>query len=401
MGNLLSILLSMSIAGSTVVGLMLLLRRITVKIFPAKWQYGIGKIAIAFFIIPVSLFIRKLYLVQPFMGSYSAELSAIQNTLPSHSLMYAMGTLMKKYFTFDVMEAVVFIWIFGAVVFAGWHLYCYRRFSRHLWADSFPVPEDTAAILLSSCKTALGIHGEVKLMMNPKITSPMLVGLRNPMILLPTSNMRELDLKLVLTHELMHLKRKDLWVKMFALIAGALHWFNPFVHVLRKDISIWGELSCDEALACKMSYEERKLYGEAILNTLDNYSGINTAFCSSLCDSKKLIERRLTMLLNVKKTKKHIAVFAVFVIVAITSIGTTVSALAAGNTLQLEGGSNITVVSENGSTISYNQEGNVVPANPKYSYVPRELTYEEIIERIKLHEEKGIPVPQAYLDAVK
>lgn len=107
------------------------------------------------------------------------------------------------------------------------------------------------------------------------------------------------------------------------------------------------------------------------------------------------------MLLNVKKTKKYITIFAVAAVVAITSIGTTVSALAAENALQLEGGSSITVVSENGSTISYNQEGNVVPATPKDSYVPRELTYEEIMERIKLHEEKGIPVPQAYLDAVK
>ncbi|MCR6546573.1 M56 family metallopeptidase [Dehalobacterium formicoaceticum] len=400
MGNLLSILLAMSIAGSIVVGLMLLLRRVTVKIFPAKWQYGIGKIAIAFFLIPVYLFAGKLPLSQSIMESYPAEPSAIQNALPSHALMDAMGTLMK-HFTFEVMEAFVFIWIFGAVLFAGWYFYCYRRFSRQLWADSLPVPEDTAAILLSSCKTALGIPDEVKLMLNPKITSPMLVGLRRPTILLPAYRISEIDLNLVLIHELMHVKRKDLWVKMFALIAGTLHWFNPFVHVLRKDISTWGELSCDEALAAEMSHEERKLYGEAILNTLDNYSGMNTAFCSSLCESKKHIERRLTMLLNVKKTKKHITIFAVAAVVAITSIGTTVSALAAENTLQLEGGSNITVVSENGSAISYNQEGDVVQANPKDSYVPHELSYEEIMERIKLHEEKGIPVPQAYLDAVK
>lgn len=168
-------------------------------------------------------------------------------------------------------------------------------------------------------------------MLNPKIKSPMLVGLRRPMILLPISNVQEIDLKLVLTHELMHLKRKDLCVKMLALLAETLHWFNPFVHVLRKDVNTWGELSCDEALAAEMSHEERKLYGEAILNTLDNHSGMNTAFCSSLCENRKHIERRLTMLLNVKKMKKHIAVFAVVAIVAIASVGTAVSALAADN----------------------------------------------------------------------
>jgi bla regulator protein blaR1 len=288
-----------------------------------------------FFLLPVFLFAGKLSLAHPVVESYPAQPSIIQKalpTLPSSGFADAMDTLVEKYLTVELTQAILLIWFLGAMIYAGWHFYCYRRFSKQLRTDSFPVSEDTStAVLLSSCKSALGIHSEVKLMMNPIIKSPMLVGLRSPMILLPTSSVRELDLKLVLTHELMHLKRKDLWVKMLALLAGTVHWFNPLVHVLRKDVSIWGELSCDEALASKMSHEERKHYGEAILNTLDNYSGMNTAFCSSLCESRKHIERRLTMLLNVKKMKKHIAVFAVVAIVAIASIGTAVAALAADN----------------------------------------------------------------------
>jgi beta-lactamase regulating signal transducer with metallopeptidase domain len=271
----------MSIAGSVIVGLMLLLRPVTAKIFSAKWQYGTGKMAIAFFLLPVFLFAGKLPLVQPVRESYPAEPSIIQKALPSNGFVDAMDTLMEKHLTFEVMEAALLIWLVGAVVFAGWHFYCYRRFSKQLRENSIPIPEDTATALLSSCKAALGIHCDVKLMLNHKIASPMLVGLYRPMILLPASSISTIDLKLVLTHELMHLKRKDLWVKMLALLAGTLHWFNPFAHVLRKDVSRWGELSCDEALACEMSHEERKHYGEAILNTLDNHSGMNTAFCSS------------------------------------------------------------------------------------------------------------------------
>lgn len=331
MGNLLSNLLAMSIAGSAVVGLMLLLRPVTAKIFPAKWQYGIGKMAIAFFLLPVFLFAKKLPLVQSVMESYPAEPSILQKALPSNGFADAMDALMDKHFTFEVMEAALLLWLVGAMAFAGWHFYCYRRFGKQLRENSIPVPEDTAAVLLSSCKAALGIHEDVKLMLNHTITSPMLVGLRHPMILLPASGISKIDLKLVLRHELMHLRQKDLWVKMLALLVGTLHWFNPFVHVLRKDVSTWGELSCDEALAAEMSHEQRKLYGEAILNTLDNHSGINTAFCSSLCESKKHIERRLTMLLNVKKTNKYIAVFAIVAVLAIASIGTTVAALAAGS----------------------------------------------------------------------
>ncbi|MEA4988053.1 MAG: M23/M56 family metallopeptidase [Anaerovorax sp.] len=343
MNNLFSNLLAMSIAGSVVVGLMLLLRSVTAKIFPAKWQYGIGKMAIAFFLLPVSLIVEKGSFVLPQTITprhpSGTPPMAIPEALRPNGFVDTVDTLMEKHLpaamekhlSLEVMEAVLLIWFVGAMVFAGWHFYCYRRFGKQLLEDSIPIPEDTTAALLSSRKAALGVHGDVKLMLNHKITSPMLVGLRRPMILLPVSNISEMDLKLVLTHELMHLKRKDLWVKVLALIAGTLHWFNPFVHVLRKDVSIWGELSCDEALASEMSDEERKHYGEAILNTLDNHSGMNTAFYSPLCESKKHIERRLIRMLNVKKTKKYITVFAVAAILAIGGTGLALAASSTGN----------------------------------------------------------------------
>lgn len=58
-------------------------------------------------------------------------------------------------------------------------------------------------------------------------------------------NTVDMDMGMVIHHELIHLKRKDLWVKAFTLGASALHWFNPLVHILQKDIHTWSELSCD------------------------------------------------------------------------------------------------------------------------------------------------------------
>lgn len=343
MSNLFSNFLAMSIAGSVVVGLMLLFRPVTAKIFPAKWQYGIGKMAIAFFLLPVSLIVGKVSFVLPKTITprhpSGTPPMAIPEALRPNGFVDAVDTLMEKHLpaamekhqSLEVMEAVLLIWFVGAMVFAGWHFYCYRRFSKRVMENSIPIPEDMPATLISSRKATLGVNDDVKLMLNHKITSPMLVGLRRPMILLPASSISETDLKLVLTHELMHLKRKDLWVKMLALIAGTLHWFNPFVHVLRKDVSIWAELSCDEALASEMSHEERRHYGEAILNTLDNHSGMNTAFYSPLCESKKHIKRRLIRMLNVKKTKKSIMVLAVATILAIGGIGLALAVSSTGN----------------------------------------------------------------------
>lgn len=370
-------LLAMSLAGSAIVVLMLLLRPVTAKIFPAKWQYRIGKMSIAFFLIPVYFFIEKLPLAQPAIQNYHSEPFIIRRVASANGLADtadAVDVVIKKHLSVEAMQVILLIWLVGAIVFATWHFYCYRRFTRQLRAGNASAPENAAA-LLSSCKAALDIHGEVKLMQNCKITSPMLVGLFRPMILLPASNMQEIDLKLILTHELMHLKRKDLWVKMLALAAGTLNWFNPFAYVLCRDISIWGELSCDEVLTSGMSHEERKLYGEAILNTLEIHSGLNTAFCSSLCESKRHIERRLTMLLNVRKTKTHISILAIAAIVAIASIGTAVSTLASQNIPEAEDEQVTTEYMDQGST-NHVAERSILPYSALSEYEKEAVTKE-------------------------
>lgn len=322
-------LFAMTIVGSAIVGFVLLFRFMTVKIIPAKWQYRIGKIAIVFFLIPFSLLFRIFSFSQP----------TIQKLILSGDVtnVDSMNVLMKVYFNDGIMKTFFFIWIIGAMIFALWQIYCYNRFISHIQTDSIPVSKDSeAAILLSLCKAKLDIRGEVKLMQNNKIISPMLVGLFQPTILLPSLNIQKNNLKLIFFHELTHLKQKDLWVKMLALIAGMLHWFNPSVHLLRKDISIWGELACDEYLTSEMSFEERKLYGEVILNTLEVQSSINVTFCSSLCENKADIKRRLNMLLKVKKAKYHIAVFSATTILIIGGIGLAISAYTAKNTSELQ-----------------------------------------------------------------
>jgi len=188
MGNLLSNLFIMSVAGSVVVGLMLLLRPVTAKIFPANWQYRIGKMVIAFFLVPVSLFVRKLPLFQPVIQNYHSEPPIIQKALGASGFVDTMDAVRGKHLSVEVTGAILFIWLVGAIVFALWQFYCYRRFTKELRAHNIFVPEDAeAAALLSSCKAVLGIQSEVKLMQNCKIASPMLVGLRRPMILLPAS----------------------------------------------------------------------------------------------------------------------------------------------------------------------------------------------------------------------
>ncbi|MCY9763510.1 M56 family metallopeptidase [Paenibacillus alvei] len=323
MNEWLEVLIALTVAGSTIVACMLLLNPVSVDAFPAKWRYLVGKLAVVFYFLPIPFVVQCLSFSSP------EPIYTLHSTQP----IYGDKINPEQYISFEIATLILVIWGLGTFFFATWHIYCYCKFNREIKRTSIVVPQDSkVAKMLYSCKQSLEIRTKVKLAYNSDITSPALVGLLKPMILLPVEIAPDAELSMVLHHELIHLKRKDLWVKILVLGVSAIHWFNPLVHILRKDIHIWSELSCDAEVVTEMSHMERKRYGQTILNMLADTSEIPTEFCASLSETKKDIERRLTMLLNVKKQKKHIIAITVTAVIAIGAVGITTAAWAAKNT---------------------------------------------------------------------
>ncbi|MFC4303728.1 M56 family metallopeptidase [Cohnella boryungensis] len=323
MNTILEILFTLTAAGSVVAAFMLGLRRVSVELLPAKWRYGLGKMAVAFYLCPIALgipLISRLLAarpatVQPAQPTPFSELSPEQ-TISAH-----------------VAILLLCLWAVGAIGFVAWQLYCYQRFLKSLEHTRTPVPKssDTSKQLFL-IKNALGLKSNVELAYSSLIRSPVLVGLGKPAIYLPKENVANLDMTMVFHHELIHLKRKDLWVKAFTLAASALHWFNPLVHMLRKDIHTWSELACDEEVVKRMSYAERKRYGETILNVMAGSRHLPVQFCASLSGEGKQLKRRLTVMLNVKELNKKNLLLTLAALLLIAAIGTATAIWASHNT---------------------------------------------------------------------
>src|SRR5690606_18666844 len=106
-------------------------------------------------------------------------------------------------------------------------------------------------------------------------------------------------------------------------------------------------------------------------------------------------------LMNAKKTRKSMITLSIAVTIAVIGSGGLI-AYAAGSAVPADflsdGTSNVTVQYPDDKIDSYDKDGNSAQAEPKASSVPQELTYEEILKRVSLFQENGIPVPEEYLD---
>ncbi|WP_315795985.1 M56 family metallopeptidase [Paenibacillus sp. BIC5C1] len=331
MNTILVLLSTLTVAGSVVVAFILSLRLAPFQVIPAKWRFGIGKMALGLYLLPIFLVFHWIFSLFTSRTTVNESPLTVQHVLPVP--FNPAPTIQVQTISPNIAFTLICLWVIGAIVFAAWQTYCYHRFLKTLKLTRTIVPKTSeVAMLLPAIKENLSLKDEVRLAYSPLVRSPFLVGLMKPTIYLPMKNSANVDIGMVFHHELIHLKRKDLWIKAFILVARSLHWFNPLVHMLSKDIHTWSELSCDEEVVKGMSFADRKRYGETILNVVAGSRNLPIQFCSSLSGDGKQLKRRLTFMLNVKNANKKTFIIAISTLFVVATISTVTTAWASSNT---------------------------------------------------------------------
>lgn len=155
------------------------------------------------------------------------------------------------------------------------------------------------------------LREKISIAVSPRISSPAVVGVRKPLILLPTyQDGYEKGMIGVIHHELRHVEGRDIMVRICLSVIRAVEWFNPFVHYLIKEELTVSEMICDEAAVKGMSKEEKMDYMRCVLEAAQGRENRRVA-SANLGTRKGQLTKRIERMLgnNKKKTwKKGIAV---------------------------------------------------------------------------------------------
>lgn len=139
------------------------------------------------------------------------------------------------------------VWLTGVVLWLGRSVYQQRQFMSLIEADSEPAESATVAETHRIAKQ-LGIKRVPDVRASLLCSGPLVTGLKNPVILLPMWFEEDYDAaerRDALVHELMHLKRRDLWAFQAARIVAATQWFNPLVYAGLRAFRTDQEAACD------------------------------------------------------------------------------------------------------------------------------------------------------------
>ena len=141
------------------------------------------------------------------------------------------------------------------------------RFDR-LVRRAQPVDDPIWLRHVDMVRALLDIQGKVRLYLSPRATTPMTGGLWRPAILLPAAAAKWSGgrRRAVLTHELIHVRRRDAPRQLVVRAALALYWFHPLAWVASRLAASAREEACDQevlALGARPSQYARHLLAVA------------------------------------------------------------------------------------------------------------------------------------------
>ncbi len=298
---------------------------------PARWRYNLWLLVLLRLIVPItpsakfSVFnlaprvevaVQAVPLATPFALDPPPGLSA---HLPQHPAGNRWPGIVAS------------IWAAGAVVM----LLRIAWASLRLWRAIRPMPRvnDLAVVaLLHRCCEEMGVPRVPEVLRsNDSIAAPALMGFWRPRMLLPAhvlDNFASAELRLIILHELAHLKRRDVAANWLVAVLQSLHWFNPILHVAFARLRSDRELAADDMVLSITSDDERRDYGHTIVKLVETLPPRRLALAGTvgILERAHPLRRRITMIARFNPgaaRRRRVAIAAAGCMLVLLGVGLT------------------------------------------------------------------------------
>lgn len=316
-------ILSMTFTGSIISFLLFLLKPIIKDKLPKSFQYYMWFSAVIALMIPVSTVVMIPVSNNSAMSMTSTYDIAqwISDTASKKPVNLAFKPQNENEQCLSIAVVLFVLWQLGVILVLVFHIVCYALYARSLNKHNICANRKEIELLNNLLKR----KNTLLLYKNPTVEIPILTGLFRPAVILPNKKYEYLRLRNILMHEITHMKRYDILVKRLLILVGAIHWFNPLVYFVRREINKACELACDESVIKKFNNIEMQQYGDTLI-TVAADSIKKMPLLTTMLEDKKNLKERLDAIMKQKQHSKRTviaaSVFLVIIVCAILGLNT-------------------------------------------------------------------------------
>lgn len=331
-------LLKTSLLGSLAILAMLVLKPLWRERYRAKTRCWLWLALAAFLLLPVDFSVKNapVQAAPPkdytlFVGTDKTAIQSTDNLFgdmaekSGQSPAQVRDTIIQRPVTNPEQKTTRYIpvttilfygYLAGAAAFLLYQGVSYALFRRTVRRWKRDVSRADYAAMLSDTARDLGVSAP-EMIVCEAISTPAVTGLLRPRLLLPHERYDVQELRYILRHELCHLKRRDMLLKLVLLAANAMHWFNPVVYLMLRQADEDIELACDSAATDDLDRAERAAYSRTLLAAVQ--SSVR-ALPATTCfgGTVERLKRRITNVLGAQK-KRGLGVVALVLALTLTA----------------------------------------------------------------------------------
>lgn len=310
--------IGISISISPVIMLLLIFTPFLQKRYAMKWSYLMWVVIAIRLILPFHPDISFPQIVLDVPARITAPIhTAAKNDTPAMSptapapIAVNQEDAMKAPLQADIepsrftwLDMIAYLWLTGCLLFLSVHTGSLLHYRGQIRKKGAVVRETYILQQVRRLSGKLHVRPHIKILRYEDAESPMVIGFLKPVLVLPDCDYSEEELYFILKHELIHIKRHDMYFKLLFMLANALHWFNPLVYIMQKEAVVDMELSCDEKVIRQSAYAVRKAYTEALLSTFGKRHKKGTFFTTQFYGGKKIMKKRFKNILT-KSPRKN------------------------------------------------------------------------------------------------
>ncbi|HEV8578320.1 MAG TPA: M56 family metallopeptidase [Thermoanaerobaculia bacterium] len=203
--------------------------------------------------------------------------------------------------------AILLLWLAGLAL-QSVRAFRQLRFTRGVVRRAEPLQEAWIRTIFAELCALLALRRQPDLRGSREVRTPQAIGLLRPLVLLPESGLARLapaEISMTLCHELVHLRRRDLWLGWVPALAHRIFFFHPLAALAAREYAIAREAACD-AEVLRVLGSAPQAYGRLLLRwgVAPRETGLAAAGASP---SLQNLKRRLQMLQQSSDNKRRLS----------------------------------------------------------------------------------------------
>ena len=308
-------ILTMTLSGSCLYLMYRLVRQWMRDRLKESWYYGLLKVTALYFLIPLPWLKKAYSRLAEYMRNFGV-LEAERFYSHDDRIVLIGKNGWKLNDTARLQANVLGVWIAGAVIVGCVFLIYY--FARRKKLLSFCVEKAADQKWIENALKDVSVRIPVQFKEYGTERTSFTIGFLKPIVFYSGQGSVE-EKEMMLKHELIHIKRKDMGWQFLSCVLVVMHWYNPLVWLFKREFESVCESSCDEQVLNGHSKNERVMYAKLLLTYMTNEKG--EIFGMNLSKGAKEVEKRMKRILNrTKKFPKAVSTALAVVLVVLNSV---------------------------------------------------------------------------------